>query len=317
VDAAALRQRLDALAAEHGPWQDNLLVRDGVYTVTEVVTRDQSRVAAIVQGAADALAAPLEGARVLDLGGAEGRFAVELARHGADVTMVEGRAGNVEKVRFLKEVLDLANLDVVQDDVRNLSRERYGEFDLVLCLGVLYHLDAPAAVALAHRIAEVTRRVAIVDTHVSLTPVTSVTIEGRAYLGRRVREFDPGASEEERERLSRSALTNAESLWFTDASLLNLLADAGFTSVADLVAPYHRRSTDRRTFVAFRGASMRSRSAPGLDSGAATRRPEKERATPHPNQTAVAAVKLRLAPLAPALLKEWARRQRERGGGRT
>ena len=318
MDRATLRQRLDALAREHGAWQDNLLVADGVYTVTDAVTQDQRRVAAIVQGAADALGQPLSGARVLDLGGAEGAFAVELARHGAEVTTIEGRSGNVEKMRLLKEALGLDRLAIVQEDVRHLSRERHGEFDLVLCLGVLYHLDGRAAVELVHRIAEVTRRVAVVDTHVSFSAQASVQVGDRTYAGRRVREFDPDASTEEQERLSRSALENAESLWLTEPSLLNLLVDAGFSSVADLVAPHYERTTDRRTLIAVRGERLPALSAPGLDPVAGLRRPERERAVPHPNQTVRGAIKLRLAPLAPAPLKEWARRRREaRLRGRT
>ena len=46
----------------------------------------------------------------------------------------------------------------MQDDVRNLSVEKHGEFDVVLCLGNLYHLGAPDVFSFAARLSEVCRR---------------------------------------------------------------------------------------------------------------------------------------------------------------
>jgi SAM-dependent methyltransferase len=310
VDADTLRQRRDQLAREHGPWHDSVPLGDGLTTNDAAPAGDDLRLASIVQAAVDALGGPLAGCRVLDLGAAEGRFAVELARRGARVVALEGRRGNVAKARFVKEALGLDDLEIVHDDVRSLSPERHGVFDLVLCLGILYHLDGQAAVELVHRLAGVTRRAAIVDTHVALSGSVNVGARGQTYRGRRVREFDPGASEGEQERLSRSSIGNPESVWLTRASLLNLLADAGFSSVADVVVPRHEKPSDRATLLAFRGKRL---------AGAPPRWPERERLAPHPNQTWRGAVKLRLAPFAPAGLKEWARRRRDRArrtGGR-
>ncbi len=67
--------------------------------------------------------------------------AVELARLGANVVGIEGREANLAKARFAKEALSLENPEFHQDDVRNLSKEKYGRFDVVLCLGILYHLN--------------------------------------------------------------------------------------------------------------------------------------------------------------------------------
>jgi 2-polyprenyl-3-methyl-5-hydroxy-6-metoxy-1,4-benzoquinol methylase len=59
------------------------------------------------------------------------------------VVALEGRQANLEKARFVKGILDLDHLELVLDDVRNLNKDRYGFFDVVLCLGILYHLDTP------------------------------------------------------------------------------------------------------------------------------------------------------------------------------
>ena len=58
----------------------------------------------------------------------------------------------------------LDKLELYKDDVRNLSRERYGEFDLVICSGILYHLDGKDVFPFIRRIYEVCTRVATVDT---------------------------------------------------------------------------------------------------------------------------------------------------------
>jgi SAM-dependent methyltransferase len=314
VQQTALTERLEQVAREQGPWGDNLLLEDGVYTISGEVTLDQQRLALVARAAADALGRPLEGARVLDIGAAEGLYAIELARHGAEVVALEGRRTNVEKANFLKETLGLENLQIVQDDVRNITREAYGEFDLVLCLGILYHLDGPAAVRLVHATAEVCRRVAVVDTHISFAAKQSLTVDGRTYAGRSVREFDAQASADEQERLSRSSIGNPESMWLTRPSLYNLLGDAGFTSVMEVRVPRDVFTSDRVTLIGFRGGPLPLLSAPKLDERPARRWPERETARAHSSQGWRAEATRRLAPLAPAGVKEWVRRRRGASG---
>jgi SAM-dependent methyltransferase len=312
MDAAALRAELDRLAREHGPWVDNVALGAGVSTVRPYVTAEERRTQAVLQAAADALGGELRNARVLDLGAAEGRHSIEFARHGAEVVALEGRPGNCEKLRFLKDVLSLDRLEVLQGDVRELSADTHGEFDVVLCLGLLYHLEGEAAVRLIHDIAAVTRRLAIVDTLVSLTPKRQITVDGSVYSGRPVREFDSGASLEEQLRLSRSSIGNPESLWLTRASLLNLLADAGFTSVSELRMPRFRQTADRVQLIAFRGERRTLLSAPGGDRLDVERWPERETRELHPLATWRGELKRRFAPFLPAWAKEKARQRRER-----
>ena len=96
---------------------------------------------------------PISELRILHLACLEGQYAVEFARQGAQVVAIEGREANIEKARFSKRALGLDNLELIHGDVRDLSRERHGSFDIVLCLGILYHLDrrtfSPSSSALA------------------------------------------------------------------------------------------------------------------------------------------------------------------------
>ena len=308
VDAAGLREERDRLAREHGPWGDDVFLADGLRTIEGEPGGAWMRTKALVQVVADALGGDLAGVRVLDLGAAEGRHTVEFARHGAEAVALEGRAGNVAKARFLKEALGLEGMDVVLSDVRELSAATHGEFDAVLCLGLLYHLEAEAVVDVVRRIAEVTRRVAVFDTHVSDRPRAEVTAGGRTLHGRLMREFDPGASAEEQAMLNRSSIANPESFWPTRASLFNLLADSGFTSVLEVQVPRVPRTSDRITLVCFRGEEREVLSAPSVPVRVTW--PEREKKRVNPNASWRGELKKRLAPFTPAPVKEWSRRRR-------
>ena len=313
MDRAEVLRRREELSNKHGAWHDSIPLGHGVYTISDGATREseQIRVRSILQSAADALAIPLSDARVLDLGSAEGVFAVEFALHGAEVLAIEGRAGNVEKIQLVRNALALERLKVVQQDVRELSREEHGEFDVVLCLGVLYHLESASAVALAHQMAEVCRRAAIVDTHIAFKPKRSTTAGGKTYSGRIVREFDPGSTEQE-DRLSRVSIGNPESIWFTRPSLYNLLEDATFTSVLEVHVPRYAKHADRVTLVALKGAVQTLASAATGNELPRLRWPEHQRTSPHPNQTILGEIKRRLAPLTPAPVTRWVVRRQER-----
>lgn len=182
--------------------------------------------ARLVQLTSDLLG-PLDGLRVLDLACLEGLYGLELAMHGAEVLAIEGREQNAAKVRHAAERLCPARFQVRVEDVRELDPARHGTFDVVLCLGVLYHLDGADAIGLAEAVAACTRRLAIVRTAIGLRRATSISHQGREYKGFIYPEQGgPWAG-----------IGNPTSFWPTRASLLNLLADVGFTSVLEAVAP--------------------------------------------------------------------------------
>lgn len=313
MDRTEVLRRRDELSGEYGAWHDNIPLGDGLYTISTRGTREHVRLKSILQAAVDAVSAPLEQLRVLDLGAAEGAFAVEFALHGANVVAFEGREANVEKIRLARDALELERLTIVHADVRELSRAAHGEFDLVLCLGLLYHLEAASAVALAHQLSDVCRRVAVIDTHIGFKPKHATTIAGHTYSGRVVREFDPG-SPEQQDRLTRVSIGNPESIWLTRASLFNLLDDAGFTTVTEIHVPRHEKNSDRVTLLAFKGSPRKLASAPAEAEPTRLRWPEQDTSTPHPNQTLLGELKRRLAPWTPGPLKRWvvARQERRR-----
>jgi SAM-dependent methyltransferase len=231
-------------------------------TATAAMQHGDDRLRRVVQVAADLAPRPLDQLRVLDLACYEGQFAIEFALQGAEVLGIEGRETNVAKARQRAEEIGLERLRFLRADVRDLRREQHGSFDVVLCLGLLYHLDFPDAIRFLEQIAEVCDGFAIIDTHVNLGLSRTFRDRGRTYRGRVYIEHSERASELERERSRWASLDNAVSFWPTRASLVNALMDAGFTSVYECeVPPLAEQPLDRRTFVAVRGSRTEVRSA--------------------------------------------------------
>ena len=187
------------------------------------------RRARILQVAHDLSAPTFADLRVLDLAVFDGQFSFEFAARGAQVVGIEGRRANLELAEAERRRLGYANVTFIEDDVRNLSLERYGLFDIVLCLGIAYHLDAPDVFQLFERVAEVCTDFAIVDTHVAVRPDQHVIYREQVYAGWSYYEGD--------EADAWAGLGNARSFWLSRASLYNALAAAGFSSVLEVHNP--------------------------------------------------------------------------------
>jgi tRNA (mo5U34)-methyltransferase len=82
----------------------------------------------------------LTGKRVLDIGAWDGWFSFEMEKRGASVVAVDA----VPKENFLaaRELLG-SKVEFLVRDVYDLRPEELGHFDIVLFLGVLYHLKHP------------------------------------------------------------------------------------------------------------------------------------------------------------------------------
>ncbi|MCW3036632.1 MAG: hypothetical protein JWM17_1944 [Actinobacteria bacterium] len=81
---------------------------------------------------------------VLELGSMEGGHSNALARlRGVRVTAVEGRQANIERARFVTNLLGTPNIEFVQADLEAKSVASFGTFDAVFCSGLLYHLPQP------------------------------------------------------------------------------------------------------------------------------------------------------------------------------
>ncbi|MDD4178617.1 MAG: class I SAM-dependent methyltransferase [Candidatus Margulisbacteria bacterium] len=264
MDRQLLEQKKAELIKKYGPWTGhNIQLPGNLYTIGEKITGDEIKLKRNIQIIADATQKPLNQLRVLDLACLEGLYSVELARQGAKVVGIEGREANLEKARFAKEAFGLNNLDFFLDDVRNLSQSKYGSFDVVLCLGILYHLDEPDVFYFLEKISEVCTGLAIIDTHISLSAKKTVGFKGQKYQGKYFREHTPWSSLEKRKKALWASLDNVKSFWPTRESLINLLANVGFTSVyGSLFPPDAKEPRDRVTLVALKGKKQQLLSTP-------------------------------------------------------
>lgn len=257
------REDLQAVVDRFGPWNaHNIEVSPGVFTRDEV--RPNPRIRQILQLVVDVNGSDdLSGLRVADLGCLEGAFAIELALHGAEVLGLEGRETNVARARFAAEALSLQRCTFVTDDVRNFSVERYGVFDVVLCLGLLYHLDAESVFDTLESIQACTRRALILDTHVSLRGGTVYRRGGRSYEGHLYREHRSQDTADQRQSREWASLDNSESFWPTRGALYDALAAVGYSSVLECHLPQSTvPARHRAQFVAFRGSPVDIRTVP-------------------------------------------------------
>lgn len=128
------------------------------------------------------------GLRILDLGCGEGLFALEAACHGASVTAIDGRDERMSAGRALAEELELENVNFIRADVRSYAFEDHGPFDVVLFLGLMYHLDAPELFHVTQRAADSTATAMILDTHFARCSDEVVQHGGAVYRGWKYRE---------------------------------------------------------------------------------------------------------------------------------
>jgi tRNA (mo5U34)-methyltransferase len=118
------------------------------------------------------LPASLTGLTVLDIGAWDGFFSFECERRGAARVVAADHYswhgpgwGSKAGFNLAREALG-SQVEDIDIDVMDLSPERVGTFDVVLFLGVLYHLRHPFLAL--ERVAQVTRRRLVVETVIDM-----------------------------------------------------------------------------------------------------------------------------------------------------
>ena len=213
--ADEFRQRVKAIS-----WCHPIDLGDGLVTRPEWhIRRRYQRRLKLLQ-----LPEDLTGKRVLDIGAWDGFFSFECERRGGDVLSIDtfawdhhGQGGfRLARERLNSHVKDrrLAAEDLDPADV--------GQFDLVLFLGVFYHLRDPVAVL--DRLRKITRGTLVIETH-TLIPV----MHGNYPLV----SFFPGDGLEKGRRFEFCAIP-------TEEALRQMLLSAGFTKIEVMHRPTWR-----------------------------------------------------------------------------
>lgn len=145
----------------------------------------------------------LKGKKVLDVGAWDGFFSFECERRGAEVLAIdtvmwkEGPTFDVGRNKevyhtgkkgfdFAKKILK-SKVESKKIEVVDISKETVGEFDVVLCLGIMYHMEEPFRMIKA--MADVTKDLLILETHIDLTEIERPVLA--FYPGKEVNN-DPG-----------------------------------------------------------------------------------------------------------------------------
>ena len=185
---------------------------------------------------------------VLDLGALEGGLSFEMAREGWEATGVEGREENFRKAELIRAYYALPNLRFVRKDVKALDPATDGTFDVILCCGLLYHLDRPVEhLRQLHALLK-DDGMLFLDTHVApdehaarhgthapaLSELTSMRDGEHEYEGQ---WWTEPAAGDLKERMW-SAISNERSFWLTRRSLIRALYHSGFGAIHELFGMY-------------------------------------------------------------------------------
>jgi len=266
VNGKSVAQELSEIVRKYGPYSaSNMRLAEGVYTINEKANYDHFKLNRIKQLVAD-LGYLRPGIRLLDIASLESMFANEFALEGLEVVSIEGRESNIERGKFAARVLGANNIGFYMDDVNNISEEKYGRFDVILCMGILYHIAKDKYLDFLKNVTACCKDVLIVDTFTSLHENEYVERDGIRYTGTTWREFGDNVSQEDREKHVHSALSNSLSFSMTKPALIEYLQTLGFTTITEVYTPRQPgQPADRPTLVCFRGKSLSMRVFPEFD----------------------------------------------------
>lgn len=113
----------------------------------------------------------LRGKRVLDLGCNAGFWSLEAIERGADFVLgIDGRRMNVDQANFVFEAkgIDRKRYEFATSNLFEFDYEPYGNFEIVLCLGLINHVSEP--IALMDLVSGVNDDICIIDTMLSMSP---------------------------------------------------------------------------------------------------------------------------------------------------
>ena len=237
---------LESIRSKYGPWTaHNIKLAKDIYTISAEHQSRAHKRAELYAGLKRTLSnRTLRGCKVLDLGCLEGGISIHLAQEGAHCTGIDVRSNHLIKARFASESLDLQRRCTWLE--ANVTTEKiWGQlqkFDLIICSGLLYHLDAMDILPLLQNIRKACKKDAlvIIDSNIAPQPLKSFAQKAEPTLwGCEWSEHDPNSSASERMAAGWSSLHNNTAFWLTERSLVNALVSAGFGTVVKPLFPYH------------------------------------------------------------------------------
>lgn len=111
------------------------------------------------------------GKRVLDLGCNAGWWSLSAVEKGCEFVLgIDGRQMHVDQANLVFEIsgVDRKKYEFVEGNVLDFDFGRYGTFDIVLCLGLMHHINSP--MDFFEKISEANSDLFVIDTNLSRAP---------------------------------------------------------------------------------------------------------------------------------------------------
>jgi 2-polyprenyl-3-methyl-5-hydroxy-6-metoxy-1,4-benzoquinol methylase len=135
------------------------------------INRHQQRKRYIFEPLVHLCGGSLAGKRILDLGCNAGFWSLAAIENDAAFVLgVDARPLHIDQANFVFETKEIAKekYQFVQGNIFEVNLKEYGNFDIVLCLGLLYHISKP--MSLFEIVSRVNTDILVIDTNLSRLP---------------------------------------------------------------------------------------------------------------------------------------------------
>jgi SAM-dependent methyltransferase len=193
----------------------------------------------------------LKGKRVLDLACNAGFWSLAAIEAGADFVLgIDGRQMHIDQANFVFDAkgVDPKRYRFTTGNIFKTDMTTFGKFDVVLCLGLLYHVSKP--VELMEKIDEASSDLLVIDTTLSMAP-------GSTFELRRDALDEP-----------RNAVDYEMVLYPTRQAVLDLVQQFGYQAIVlqprftDYAGSIEYRVQSRRAFLCAKKSDLSRVTAP-------------------------------------------------------
>jgi tRNA (mo5U34)-methyltransferase len=182
----------------------------------------------------------------LDLASHQGWFSVNMARSGfSSVLGIDARQSHVDDSSLISNIYGMDHLSFQQGDIHDLKSDELGKFDVVLMLGLLYHLENPVGALRTCR--DLCKDLCIIETQI--VPGMTGFVDYGSYQYVRPLKGSFGIIDEMDDTHGPEASVTGISLVPSLDALMWLLEKVGFSSATVIEPPedayeqlrYHKR----------------------------------------------------------------------------
>ena len=248
-----LEEQMSDIIYKYGPWTaHNIEISPGLFTIKPSSSDQAYKRAQLYSTLIKTfLRRKIEGCRILDLGCLEGGISLELARNGASCVGIDVRASHLAKADFAAKAIGVSDkckwieADITESDTWSNIKK----FDVVICSGLLYHIDGPDLLTLLCNMQNICNEsgLTIIDTNITTKTDQTLKITDQLTIhGTHWQEHNSSDTDQIRLNSSWSSYKNDRAFWLTERSLTNILVTAGYGTVFKPLYPYHEWSHQSR-----------------------------------------------------------------------